>query len=50
MSPDWQSFYFDGLERGLSHEDAEFHADMMMDQLSRPVDFTGYQEKHNDRR
>ena len=50
MSPDWQSFYFDAIERlGLTPADAEWHADRMMDQLTRPLDFTGYQEKRDDR-
>ena len=46
---DWQDFYFDALERGMTNEDAEWHADMMMDQLSKPVSFTGYQESRDDR-
>lgn len=45
---DWQDFFFDGLERGMTKEAAEFHADMMMDQINRPVDFTGYQEQVNE--
>ena len=35
---DWQSFYFDALERGFSREAAEFHADMMQDLMSRQPD------------
>ena len=49
MTPDWNSFYFDALRDGMTKEDAEWHADMMMDQLTRPVDFTGYQEMRDDR-
>ena len=45
---DWNAFYFDALQRGMTKEDAEWHADMMMDQLNRPLDFTGYKEKDND--
>lgn len=46
----WSDFYYDGLERGLSPEDAEFHADIMMDQLTRPLDSTGYTENVNEHR
>lgn len=45
----WQDFYFDALERGMTKEDAEWHADLMMDQLNRPLDFAGYTEKRDER-
>lgn len=47
----WQDFYFDAIERlGLTPEDAEWHADRMMDQLTRPVDSTGHTENVNEHR
>lgn len=49
MRPDWQEFYFDALERGMPPADAEWHADMMMDQLNRPLEFAGYTESRDDR-
>lgn len=50
MQPDWNSFYFDAIERlGLTPEDAEWHADKMMDQLTRPLEFTGYTENAHER-
>lgn len=49
MRPDWNSFYFDAIERlGLTPADAEWHADKMMDQLNNPVSFTGYKERDDD--
>ena len=46
---DWNAFYFDALQRGMTKEDAEWHADMMMDNLNRPVESTGYTENRDDR-
>lgn len=43
---DWQAYFFDALERGFTREAAEFHADMMMDYMSRQPDQQQQEQPH----
>ena len=47
QQPDWNWFYFDAIGRGMTKEDAEWHADLMMDNLGRaPESYEREEREH----